>query len=292
MHILEVCDIVKIMNEKEIRDYGKFLGKLGYGERTCEEYIREILAFLKWLKEIGSPPPEASVYRKYLEHLKRRNKKPKTISKHLSALKSFSKFLHLTKKTKKNEALFISHPILKVREKKILGDQEIKRLRNIASQNSLTTALFETLLQTGMTISETASLKNGQVIFVKGPKYGGIKVKNRVVPINNRLEEILQKHFKTNLTNKPNGYVFPSRSGKHINVRYIRTLLDKVFRKSGLHDFYVNDLRHNFVYQQLLKRVDPATVAYWVGFKNLSSLNPFLKRLGKIAPEESVIGEI
>lgn len=280
------------MNGKKIENYSKFLEKLGHGARTREEYIREILGFLKWLKENGSPPPVTVVYRKYLEHLKHQNKKPKTISKHLSALKTYSKYIFVNKKTKKNEAQFIPHPTLKLREKKILSEKEIKNLRRQAGQNLLTAVLFETLLQTGMTISEAASLKKGQIVFVKGPKYGSIKVKNRVVPINNRLEEILQKHFKTNPASNTGGYVFPSRLGKHINVRYIRTLLGGVFRKSELHDFYVNDLRQNFIYHQLLKGVSPTTVAYWVGFKNLSSLNQFLRKLGKTTLGESAIGEV
>lgn len=280
------------MDRKEIANYTKFLKGSGYGTRTREEYIREILTFLKWIKESGTSPTRALVYRMYLEHLKRQNKTPKTVSTHLSALKTYSKFLYTTKKTKNDEAKFISHPIFIHRKIKILSDREISRLRCAAAQNPLSTALLETLLQTGMTISEAASLKKSQVVFVRGPKYGCIKVKNHAVPINNRLEGILHRHLTMGRANRSNNYVFPGRLSKHINVRYIRTLLDKIFRKIGLRDFYVNDLRHNFIYRQLLKKAAPATVAYWVGFKSLASLNPFLKELGKLAPEKSITKEV
>lgn len=268
------------MDGKAITNYSEFLKKRGYGVRTREEYAREILVFLKWLGGPTSSPPTAPVYRKYLEHLKRQSKKPKTISKHLSALKTYSKFLKVSKMTRKNEAKFIPHPTLQKRGINILEDRDLTKLRKQLDKDALTSTLFETLLQTGMTISEASPLRRHDIIFVKGPKYGKIKIKDRAVPINNRLENILKVHLaKNNRTTLK--YVFPNRYGRPLNVRFIRTKLTKLFKASGLKNFYVNDLRHNFIYGQLAKGADPFTVARWVGFKNLSSLSPFLQKMGK-----------
>lgn len=274
------------MSKKSLNDFRKFLNEKAYGQRSKEEYLREVSSFLKWIGEENFPPSKND-YHGYLELLVDQKKKPKTVSKNLSALKIFSDFLHQNKKTKSDVAHTLPHPILTKREINLLKTSETEKLRSYFSRDIVSLGLFETVLQTGLTISELSKLRRDQVKLVKGPKYGRIKLKTRTVPINNRLESI----FK-NLVKNDAEYVFANRRGRPLNVRYIRYKLDKGFRALKLKNFYVNDLRHNFIFHQLQKGVDAGTVATWVGFKNLSSLNPFLKKLGKRIQIDEKIEEI
>lgn len=273
-------------NNSLIPSFRKFLNKKAYGLRSREEYLREASAFIKWLGR-ENYYPNKNAYRKYLESLIDQKKKPKTISKNLSALKIFSDFLYKNKKTKTDLAHTLPHPILTKREINLLTVKEIERLRLYFSKDIVGLGLFETVLQTGLTISELSNLRRDQVRLVKGPKFGRIKLKSRSVPINNRLESILK-----NLIGNNSEYVFANRKGKPLNVRYIRYKLGKGFKALKLKNFYVNDLRHNFIYHQLQKGMGAGTVANWVGFKNLSSLNPFLKKLGRRSQVEGKIEEV
>lgn len=204
-----------------------------------------------------------------------------------AALKIFSDFIPQNKKTKSDLAHYLPHPILAKREINLLKTSQIQKLRSYFSNDLVSLGLFETVLQTGLAISELSKLRTDQIKLVKGPKYGQIKLKTRTVPINNRLESILKNLVKTN-----SEYVFANRRGRPMNVRYIRFKLSKGFKKVGLKNFYVNDLRHNFIFHQLQKGVAAGTVASWVGFKNLSSLNPFLKKLGKRSTGMEAVHEI
>lgn len=269
-----------------LADFKKFLSLKRYGVRSKEEYLREVSAFVKWVGDKNFPPSKID-YQGYLELLGVQKKRPKTISKNLSALKIYSDFLHQYQKTKSDIAHNLPHPTIPKRGINILTSVEIEKLRRSFLKDPLSPGLFETILQTGLTISELSNLRKVQVKLVKGPRYGQIKLKTRTVPINNRLEAILKS-----LVENDSEYVFANRRGKPMNVRYIRYKLDKGFKKIGLKNFYVNDLRHNFIFHQLKKGIDLGTVASWVGFKNLSSLNPFLKKLGRKSTGMGYIHEI
>lgn len=269
---------------KTLKDFGSFLKKKGYGERTVEEYSRHLQRFFDSLKTT-SVTPRGRDYRRYLDQLRQGGLSPKTISQNILAFKAFSKFLKASGAAATAATNQLNHPLLALRRLRILNGKEIECLRKTVQKDLTTDCLLELLLQTGLTISEAARLRVGQITFVSGPRYGRITLSpTRQIPINNRLERILGRYLKSQPHRRSN-FLFPGRKG-HLNIRTIRHKLNTAFHQAGIENFTVNDLRHSFIHHQLKKGVDAGMVAHWVGFKNLATINRFLKDLGgrKITP--------
>jgi site-specific recombinase XerD len=72
-------------------------------------------------------------------------------------------------------------------------------------------------------------------------------------------------------------HLFVTKTGRPLLVRNIRTAIDRYFRKAGIKDAKVNDLRHTFIAHQLKNGVQPEVVHKHVGHRRLSSTQKYLE---------------
>jgi hypothetical protein len=61
--------------------------------------------------------------------------------------------------------------------------------------------------------------------------------------------------FKRYLDLEKEGYVFGTKNRRPMEVRNIRAAFERIFKKLGITDVTVNDIRNTFIYYQLQKGI-------------------------------------
>jgi site-specific recombinase XerD len=199
----------------------------------------------------------------------------KSASRKLNSIRSFFRFLKNQEIINQNPSLDVPHPRYTQQPPRILNKLEYRALRDCAKENPRNYAIVETLLQTGMKISELANLKindiSEETIMV------GIGSKNkREVPLTKSLKKAINDYLKTKPETKKEDYLFTTRTNKSMIIRNIRQIITHYFQKVGINDATVNDLRNTFIAHQLNAGVSVDYVAKIVGHKRLSSTERYL----------------
>ncbi|MBX4205749.1 tyrosine-type recombinase/integrase [Candidatus Microgenomates bacterium] len=201
---------------------------------------------------------------------------PKSASRKLNAVKTFFRWLISERLADFDPSKDVTHPQIESTAPKFLTPMEFRALRDTVKYDPRIAAIVELILQTGMRISEVASLKNANV------QNGEITVEKyatqpeRKVPYNQAAKDSLEKY----LTGRPktdSPYVFVSKNGKPLAVRNIRAAVDRYMQKAEIPQYSVNDLRTTFIVENLKRGVDLVTVCQAVGHKRLSTTERYLE---------------
>lgn len=185
-----------------------------------------------------------------------------------------------------NPADQVEHPKFAAKVPRVLSPVEYLALREVTRDNKRLFAMIETMLQTGIRIGEISRVK------IKDLKLDGAKPSlfieefstnpAREVPLTPKLANILSEHAKslpTRLTAE--SPLFPTREGRAIIVRNIRSSVDRAMLKAGITNACVNDLRNTFIVAQLQAGVPIDVVAEIVGHRSRVTTNKYLDLLDK-----------
>ena len=78
-----------------MKTYSNHLGKNGYSSKSIGTWLKVMEAFNEWCKKFGTSP-EAIDYKtflRYIEELRKRNLKPRTLKSYVSNLKTYFDYL-------------------------------------------------------------------------------------------------------------------------------------------------------------------------------------------------------
>lgn len=221
----------------------------------------------------------------------------KTVSRKINSYKTLFKYLHREQVVEMDVANPISHPTFKPKEPRILSSLEYKALRDTGRGNVRLYAMIELLLQTGMRIGELSRLKVEDLDLKSSTPTAKISQymsnPERFIPLNKISVEAIQKYLKKRPKSKDDqGYLFITKTGNQVLVRNIRTMINNAFRKSGIEDATVNDIRNTFIIYQLEHGMPLEKVAQIVGHQRLTSTEKYLNLIknkkkmasGKVLP--------
>lgn len=220
----------------------------------------------------------------FKELLKKQRYTGKSISRKINSIKSFFRFLMVEGFIHENPADIISHPKLEQQPPRVLSKIEYRALRDACRGDSRMAAIVELLLQTGMRISELASLQMSDIDFERNVIF--VEAQNsreaRKVPLNEAGKKALLDYLDVRPRAKEKT-VFLTKTMRPFLVRNIRTALDRYFRLAGIKDAKVNDLRHTFIIEQLKAGTPLVYVSQLVGHKRLTTTEKYLELIE--APE-------
>lgn len=254
-----------------------------YSKLTIDGYYRELSIFLEYLNENNISSYNAVDYKdirlyiNYLYDLKYTNK---TISRHISSLRSFFKYLKKENIIDNNPMLLISNPKLDKKLPKYLNFDDTEKLLNafdnknyVSIRNSL---ILEILYSTGIRVGEITNIKVSDIsISNETIKVTGKGNKERIVYFGSRCKNLLNLYFKEsyNELNKNNiDYLLLSKTGKKINEREIRTIVDDAAVIAGIKiKISPHVLRHTFATHMLQDGADLRSVQELLGHENLST---------------------
>ncbi len=223
---------------------------------------------------------------KFFQNQREKQFADNTISRRLSTIKQFFKFLI-------KEGLLDRNPCEDIKNfkkaKKIpgfLSEGEVLRILNFASkvgknklEKTRNKALIEILYASGMRVSELVSLRKS--LFIGTPEIILIKGKGnkeRMVPISKLALLATKKYLaelkKSNIEFYKSEFLFPSRSKNgYLNREKFFLIIKKIAKFAGLNSQYVSPhkIRHAFASHLLSNGADLRVIQTLLGHKNLST---------------------
>lgn len=254
-----------------------------YSDLTINGYLKDLNIFLEYLNDNNVKSyndieyKDIRLYISYLYDLKYANK---TISRHISSLKSFFKYLKKENIIVNNPCVLISNPKIQKRLPKFLNFDETEKLLNAFDNNNYlgirNNLILELLYSTGVRVSELVNIKIKDIDLIeKNIRILGKGSKERIVYFGNVCLNKINKYLKVSysLLNKDNiEYLLLSKTGKKINDREIRKVIDDASKIIGL-DIKISPhvLRHTFATHMLTDGADLRSVQELLGHENLST---------------------
>ena len=253
-----------------------------YSHHTVLNYRDDLYKFNEYVAEqkINIKKLDYSYIRGYLGVLYQKRYSNKTISRHISSLRSFFKFLMKKGYIDNNPMTLVSNPKAEKKLPNYLTYKDLEIILNIPDQNtdkgSRDTLILELLYSTGIRVSELVNIKlksvdmNKREIFVLGKGN-----KERIVMFGDKcltnMENYINRHRK-NMDVKGSEYLILSIRGNQINDREVRKIIDRVVLEAGLKlQISPHVLRHTFATHMLNEGADLKSVQQLLGHESLST---------------------
>ena len=262
----------------------------GYSEHTVKNYINDIYDFLDYIKKMGFPSLinlKPNVSRYYLAHLNESKYEPTTVSRKLSSLRTFYRFMIMEGYLEVNIFNEVSAPKKSKRLPEQMFPQEIEEMFDSIDTTTVigrrNYAILEVLYGTGVRVSELCNIElkdidfynNYITVFGKGSK-------ERNVPIYDGLKETLNDYISFSRSellakNKSDGgkistKLFINFKGGDLTPRGVRVILDDITNKtSEKFKIHPHMLRHSFATHLLNNGADLRSVQELLGHVNLST---------------------
>ncbi|MFA5177167.1 MAG: tyrosine recombinase XerC [Candidatus Omnitrophota bacterium] len=249
-----------------------------YSQHTLANYRLDLKDFSKFCGELSLEKIDYLLLRKYLAVLKEKNLGNRTVGRHLSALRSFFRFLCREGYLKTNPILMLSSPKLDKHLPSFMTEEEVAKLIESAlpkdSRDELglrNRAILETFYSSGLRISELVALSLDDIDFISGIiKAKGKGKKERVVPVGDIALTALRKYLDQR--KKQSSAVFLNKNGKRISTRGVRDVVEKYLKSAGIQrGVSPHTFRHSFATHLLDRGADLRTVQELLGHANLST---------------------
>lgn len=261
---------------KKFLDYLELERK--FSANTVLNYEIDLKEFVDFIVSKDLNKIEIKDIRRYLEYLNEQKYHVSSISRKVSSLKSFFKYLKAEKMIDNNPMALISNP---KKEKKLpvfLNYQDLDKLLNTPDLNTgvgqRDALILEMLYSTGIRVSELANLK------LKDINFGEHKIlilgkgnKERYVYYGTKCQKLLDKYLSDGRTMYPaSAYLFSNKHGNKLNERMIRMIIDECGRKAKLNVHVTpHVLRHTYATHMLNEGADLKSVGDLLGHENLST---------------------
>ncbi len=262
---------------KFLKDFLSYLkNERGSSEHTVRAYEKELTEFFTFIER---EPLQIDIYdiRSYVSYLSSKKLQKTSISRALSSIRSFYRYLHREGYIKKNPAKLISHPKLPRKLPAFLtvddaftlvespqGDEFIK-LRD--------RAILETLYGGGLRVSELTGLNMEDLNLKEGIiRAKGKGKKERVVPIGHKAIEALKRYIseRTGITRNTSA-LFINRKGERLTSRTVHRIVMKYARLMGISGIGPHTLRHTFATHLLEAGADLRVIQELLGHASLST---------------------
>ena len=246
-----------------------------YSKYTVHNYHIDLKDFSKF---IGNEPIEDVDYlilRRFLASLYAKEYKPRTLSRKLSTLRSFFKFLQREDVIKENPTKILMSSKLDKPLPKFLSEKEMKDfierpdLGNDLGRRDR--AILETLYSTGIRVSELVGLNMEDFDFIGNVvKVYGKGKKERLVAIGNYAILSIKHYIEKRSTESR--VVFLNKNYKRLSSRAVIDITKKYMRLTCLSkDISPHTLRHSFATHLLNHGADLRSVQELLGHVSLST---------------------
>ncbi|MEG2322510.1 MAG: tyrosine recombinase XerC [Bacilli bacterium] len=266
--------------KKYLEEFIIYVENKNYSSYTIKAYKHDINNFINYLKINNINDVTYQIIRSYIHTLYDYKYKTKTISRHISSLKSFYKFLYKQEIIKDNPLLLINSPKLEKQLPNYLNYNDLETLLSIPNQNDIlglrNALILEMLYATGIRVSELVNIKledidfSNQRILILGKGN-----KERYVLYGQTCDKLLNKYIKESypkLNKNNNDYLFLNKFGNNLTDRYVRMFLDDIVKKSCLKlKISPHTFRHTFATHLLNEGADLKTVQELLGHENIST---------------------
>ena len=266
---------------KYIEEYLKYLRyQKNYSEETISSYDEDLIEFLDFTKQENIELLDVTYdeIRFFLMELDKKHNKASTVSRKLSSLRGFYKFLINKGYIKNNPFTLIKSPKKEKKLPRFFYYNELEEMFNsidistpLGERNRL---ILEVLYASGVRVSELVNIKvkdiNDEEIKVLGKGN-----KERITRIGDYAKEILDLYLSDGyleLNKKNSEYLFLNNNGGKLTTRGIRYILDEIIKNTNVKKkISPHMLRHSFATHLLNEGCDILSVQELLGHESLTA---------------------
>ena len=257
-------------NAYEFLDYLKF--EKGFSDYTVKSYETDLKEFYDFAldKDIN-----IELVREYLRKLYEDKYSNRSISRKVSSLKSYFKYLESEGIIKDNFMRLISNPKIEKTLPNYLNYDDLERLLNFPDRSNkygLRDALIlEMLYSSGVRVSELANMRLSDIDFNERKiLILGKGSKERYVYYGSKCADLLDKYLKIDHRDSP--YLLIGKRKEKLNEREIRAIVTDTAKKAGISVHVTpHTLRHTYATHMLNEGADLKSVGDLLGHESLST---------------------
>ncbi len=285
--------------ENATRDFGAHIEiERNLSLHTKRNYLSDLRQFQNFLLENNISAGEKgndrvihidqTTIRAFLAFLYRKKIKKITISRKISSLRAFFKYLLREGRVKNNPAEMIQTTKIDKYLPTFLSVDEAFSLTGTEFKDDVfglrDKAIIELLYSSGIRVSELTGLNVDDIDWNSSlVKIRGKGKKERIIPVGGPALEALKNYvrkrdelLKKNLTNDINTPLFLNKSGTRITTRSVGRLLDKYVLLSGINKkIGPHVLRHTFATHLMDGGADLRIIQEFLGHESLSTTQKY-----------------
>ena len=270
--------------EYQLNDFKLYLEvNKNLSSNSVNSYVTDLIKYIEFLQKkyqvLDIKDIDSEMIKKYIQNLKKGGFESSSISRKISAIKAFHKYISndegiidqatSIKKPKKEEKL----PTILTVEEIDLMFNTIKGSEPMDLRNR---CMLEFLYGSGLRISELLDLTPQNIhIHSKEINIIGKGNKERIVPLSDMAIDAFNKwmskgkiHFKT----KPGNYLFINKSGDKLTRQGVWKLIKEIAKNAGItKEISPHTLRHSFATHLLNNGFNLRYVQFLLGHKDIST---------------------
>ena len=252
----------------------------GYSQNTIESYKNDLDKFLEYNKNKNIDNISNNDLKKYIKHLNDLGLNEKSIARNISSLKSFYKFLVISKYISSNTSDGLYLPKIKKELPSTLTEDEVLKLLDIELIDNFSyrnKAMLELLYATGLRVSELINLKLQDIDLTQDVvRTFGKGSKERIIPIGDFAKEYIEEYiysYRKNMLKKEScEYVFLNNHGKQMTRQGFFKIIKKLAKEKGINkDLSPHTIRHSFASHLLKYGADLRTIQELLGHSDIST---------------------
>jgi len=262
-----------------IENYIEELIRREFSDFTVKSYKTDLEGFSSFLQKNGKNEfsgMDRKDIRGFMGELLSYGYKRSSVSRKLSAIKSFCKFLERNKILKRNPSLSVKTPRTDKFIPSFLSEEEIERILDSSSMNTKfdirNKAILELLYATGIRASELVNLDLSMFdIKNKLLRVYGKGKKERILPVARTAFETLNRYISETRGYK-DGPLFMSKSGRRLGQRDLQRIVKKAIVKvATLNQMSPHTMRHTFATHLLNRGANLRAIQELLGHESLST---------------------
>lgn len=253
-----------------------------YSPNTIESYRRDLEHYYQYHKEHGIPLQRIKKedIKQYLKELKNAKMSDKSISRNISSIRTFYKFLLVEKIITRNPIELIELPKTKKSLPNVLSIEEVDKLLDITVVDPFSSrnkAMLELMYASGLRVSELINLKVKDIDLEEAlVKTMGKGNKERVIPIGDyalhAIENYLTYDREQLLKRRINDYLFLNNHGNALTRQGFFKILKKLAKEKEIEtNFSPHTLRHSFATHLLNGGADLRSIQELLGHSDIST---------------------
>ena len=252
----------------------------GYSTNTVESYKNDLNKFSLFNKNKNIKDITSTDLKEYVKYLNNELSSSRSISRNISCIKSFYKFLNIEKYINDNPSDVLYEPKIKKSLPNTLTEDEVVSILDIKLETPYdyrNKAMLELMYATGLRVSELVNLKLQDIDFSEDLiRTFGKGSKERVIPMGDYASLYLKKYIydyrSLMLKKRPCEYVFLNNHGLGLTRQaYFKTIKEIARIKGIKKDISPHTLRHSFASHMLKYGADLRTIQELLGHSDIST---------------------
>ena len=251
---------------------------------TMDAYKRDINQYLVYLGDLDIKKlsdVKSTHIRDYIRVLSDGGMAPASISRIISSIRTYYRFLSSENILDENPVLLINNPKLPKKLPDVLSEKEISLIINAIQESSQfyqrDKAIIELLYSCGIRVTELCNLEMSNLFIDEDLiRVMGKGNKERLLPLGIRSKKYLDDYIKhsrnSHIKKSGSSFVFVSRNGNQLTRAMINIILNKWTQVSGLKkSVSPHKLRHSFATHLLEGGADLRFVQALLGHSDIST---------------------